>query len=299
MKNILITGVNGLLGQALVQLFKTDFTIIGTSIEERSAIPANDWKYIQLDITNSTACKALCQDVKPEIIINAASFTHVDRCEIEKELCWQVNVKAVENLAHISRRFDIHLIHYSTDYIFGGNDGPYSENDRPKPLGYYGKSKLASENVLRQIGCPSSLIRTCVLFGTGLIIKNNFFLWVLENLQAGKDFTVVTDQFNNPTLAEDLALGTKLIIENNALGVYHMAGQDFINRFEFAVAIADIFNCPKGLIKPIITNELKQLANRPVRGGLKIDFSRKQLGYNPRNLNESLIYLRWKIGKNG
>jgi dTDP-4-dehydrorhamnose reductase len=299
MKNILITGVNGLLGQALIQLLKKDYNIIGSSIEEDSAMPGNKFLYKQLDITNNTACKSLCQDFNPNIIINAASFTHVDQCEIEKELCWQVNVKAIENLAQISRRYNTHLIHYSTDYIFSGIDGPYSEKDRPKPLGYYGKSKLASENVLRQIGCPSSTIRTCVLFGTGYTVKKNFFLWVLENLQAGKEINVVTDQFNNPTLAEDLAIGTKLILENKALGVFHMAGHDYLNRFDFALAIADIFNLSKELIKPIKTDHLTQLANRPMQGGLKIELAKNQLGYNPRNLNESLIYLRWKIGKNG
>ena len=190
-KNVLITGANGLLGQALIDLFKIDYNVLATGVEENAFLPVSDWDYEILDITKYKECEKIVKKFSPSLILNAASYTDVDRCESEKEFCWEINVKAVENLAKISHQLNIHLIHYSTDYIFSGENGPYDENDQANPLGYYGKSKLAAENVLTQIGCPSSILRTCVLYGTGEKIKKNFFLWILENL---KEFSP-TDQF--------------------------------------------------------------------------------------------------------
>jgi len=298
MKKVLITGSNGLLGQSLIRLFQKKFRILSTGIEDAAELKMSEHNYQILDITDIEKCKVVIDGFKPDVIVNAASFTNVDECENQKELCWQINVKAVENLANLARRYDIHLIHYSTDYVFNGKNGPYQETDRPQPLGYYGKSKLASENVLRQIGCPFSIIRTCVLYGTGQAVKKNFFLWVLENLQNKKTISVVTDQFNNPTLAEDLASGSLLMIEKAAVGLYHLAGEEYLNRFDFASMIARIFELPADRIKPIKTSQLKQSAPRPLLGGLNIDLAREKLGYHPRTVSESLQYLKQKIRKN-
>jgi dTDP-4-dehydrorhamnose reductase len=299
MKKVIITGANGLLGQALILFFREKYEILGTGLENRSFLPEDGWLYQKLDITNSQKCKDAIKEFSPEVIINAASFTDVDGCEKDKELCWQVNVKGVENLAKISRGLDIHLIHYSTDYVFDGKEGPYDETARPNPVGYYGKSKLASENVLQQIGCPFTIIRTCVLYGTGVEVKRNFFLWVMENLQNEKKIRVVTDQFNNPTLAEDLATGSQLVIEQAALGKFHLAGRDYLSRYDFALKICGIFNKTEELVVPIKSKELGQAAPRPSRGGLKIDLAQKKLYYMPRSVEESLIFLRWKLHKDG
>ncbi len=298
MNRILITGVNGLLGQALIQVLKDKYKILGSGVEPQSNLPADIWEYSSLDITEMDHCKELIQDFQPEVIINAASYTNVDGCEKEKELCWKVNVKGVENLAKLARRYNAHLIHYSTDYVFDGREGPYAEQDKQMPLGYYGKSKLASENTLREAECLFTVLRTCVIFGTGKNVKRNFFLWVLENLRKKKQIKVVTDQYNNPTLAEDLALGTKLVMENSALGLFHLAGENFVNRYEFAMTIAEIFEQPIDLISPITTDQLQQQAERPLRGGLNINLAKEKLGYRPHTIRDALSYLKKKWEQN-
>ncbi len=299
MNKLLITGVNGLLGQALIHTLQKKYKILATSVEEQPVLPRRNWEYQRLDITSVSACKKIINDFAPDAILNAASYTHVDDCEKRKELCWQINVKGVENLANLARRYDIHLLHYSTDYVFDGRKGPYSESDRPSAVGYYGKSKLASENVLHQIGCPYSILRTCVLYGTGKNVKKNFFLWVWENLQAGLQMNIVVDQFNNPTLAEDLALGSAKIIDQGVVGIYHMAGEEYMNRLDFATSIAGFFEFDTQLIKPVETRQLKQLAPRPLRGGLKIDLAKEKIGYQPRSVRETFDYLKWKIANHG
>jgi len=199
----------------------------------------------------------------------------------------------------LCRRYDIHLVHYSTDYVFDGKKGPYSENDRPYPLGYYGKSKLASENVLRQIACPFTIVRTCVIYGIAQQVKKNFYLWILESLKKNLPIKVVTDQFNNPTLAEDLAIGTEQTIQTSLLGTLNLAGKEYLNRFDFAVAIAKFFNLNSDLIQPVETVQLKQPSPRPVYGGLKIDKAIDEIQYGPRSLQDSFGFLNWKMERNG
>jgi dTDP-4-dehydrorhamnose reductase len=299
MKKILITGANGLLGQALVDILKDQYVILASGVEEESVHEVPKIKYTPLDISNLRQCRELINQFVPDVIVNAASFTQVDACEDQKELCWQVNVKGVENLANLARRYDVHLIHYSTDYIFDGKKGPYAEDDRSHPLGYYGKSKLASENVLRQIACPFTIVRTCVIYGLGSQVKKNFYVWILENLKGNKSITVVTDQYNNPTLAEDLARGSEQIIRRGYLGSLHLAGKQYLNRFDFAVSVAKFFELDSKLVQPIETVKLKQASPRPEYGGLKIDKAIENLSYEPRSIEESFIFLKWKMGKNG
>lgn len=297
MKRILITGANGLLGQAVTQTLQGKYQLLISGVESKAVLGKFDQYYQALDITNATLCRDIIKDFVPDIIINAASYTQVDQCESRKEQCWQINVKGVENLASLARRYDIHLIHYSTDYIFDGKSGPYAENDRPNPLSYYGKSKLASENVLTQISCPFTIVRTCVIYGYDPEIKLNFFLWILNSLRENKKISVVNDQYNNPTLAEDLARGTQLVFDNEKLGVFHFAGAEYLNRYDFAMAVADFFQLNKELITPIESRQLSQAAVRPRYGGLKIEKAITQLGYEASSLSSSFDYLRRKMSQ--
>jgi dTDP-4-dehydrorhamnose reductase len=134
-----------------------------------------------------------------------------------------------------------------------------------------------------------------VIYGDGIEVKPNFFLWVLNNLKQNKEISVVDDQYNNPTLAEDLAKGTELILSQEALGIYHMAGVEYLNRYEFALAIAEYFHLDKQLITPIKTQQLKQASRRPEFGGLKIEKAQNQLGYQPKSLQSSFAYLKRKV----
>lgn len=298
-KRILLTGANGLLGQALIWRLKGNSILLATGIEAEPALPPDGWDYTSLDIANASAAHRVVYDFLPDIIVNAASYTDVDGCEREKEKCWRANVKGVEVLADLARRKNAHFIHYSTDYVFNGQDGPYAEDDRPDPLGYYGRSKLASENAIRKSETEFTIIRTCVLYGFGIRVKKNFFLWVWENLKNGQPIRVVTDQYNNPTLAEDLATGTELVIREQVKGLLHIAGAEYVNRYEFAVKVAQHCGYPVELITPITSDQLPQLAPRPQLGGLKIDRAKELLNYRPHSIEDSLNYLKMKMEKYG
>lgn len=293
MKKILVTGANGLLGQALLKTFSGISELYAAAIEEAPALQLA--RYQQVDIADPKKCKQFIWQIKPDVIINAAAFTDVDACEDEKELCWRTNVKGVENLTAAARKNMALFVHLSTDYIFDGLEGPYPEDFKPNPLGYYGKSKLASENAVRVAGVPYAIIRTNVLYGSGINIKNNFFLWVYHNLKAGRNINVVTDQFNNPTLAEELADGIRLLIDKSKYGIYNIAGKEYLNRYDFALKVAEVFGFSRERIHPITSEQLKQKAHRPMRGGLVIKKAKAELGYRPKPLAEVLEYLKGKM----
>jgi dTDP-4-dehydrorhamnose reductase len=269
MKRVLITGSNGLLGQKVVELLSrsNNYNLLLASKEEESVFTAEVLSYRQLDVTDKQKVRSVLEEIEPDCIVNTAAMTNVDQCETDREAAWRTNVVSVENLVQASKLIGAHLIHISTDYVFDGKAGPYIELDRPNPVSYYGRTKLASENVIRTSGISSTILRTMILYGTGYSVKPNFALWVLKSLIEGKPVRVVDDQIGNPTLADDLAFAIIKVIELGRSGLYHVSGADLVSRFDFALAVADVFDLNRKLITPIKTSTLKQPANRPMKSG--------------------------------
>ncbi len=269
---IMITGSNGLLGQKIADLFarSKNYNFLNTSIEDKSFLTNNKLNYRTLDITNRNSVLKLVDEFLPDVIINTAALTNVDLCETERATAWKLNVTAVENLVFAAKMVGAKIIHFSTDYVFDGKSGPYSELDRPNPLSYYGRTKLASENLLRTAEIPHVIIRTMVLFGIANNVKDNFAVWLVKNLGQGRSVKVVEDQICNPTLVDDLAYSVLKIVEFKKEGLFHIAGKDLVSRYDFALALAKKFKSDKKLIIPIKTQILKQPAPRPMKSGFII-----------------------------
>lgn len=292
---ILITGSNGMLGQRAVQFYssKENVELLATSVEEKSVV--DKVEYISSDIKNRDEIKKIIHDYYPDFIIHTAAFTNVDLSEKLREDAWKINVKGVEYIAEAARAIDTHIIHISTDYIFDGKDGPYSENVKPNPVGYYGRTKLASENVLKISGTFFTILRTNVLYGTALNSRPDFVRWVLASLSKKESIKIVNDQINNPTFIDDLIQGINKIIEFRKTGTYNIGGKEFLSRYDFTLQIADYFNLDKNLISPITTEELKQPARRPLKSGLIILKAETELGYKPHSINESLSAMKKEL----
>ena len=298
---VLVVGSNGLLGQKVVEVFVrgTAATVAAASVEPASIRPLQSVSYRQLDITVRQDVKSLVADLAPEVIINCAALTNVDACEKERDLAWRINVAGVENLAEAAKKPGAALVHISSDYVFDGKRGPYAEDDRPEPLSYYGKTKLASENVLRSSSVPSTIIRTIVLFGYAEGVKQNFALWLIESLSAGTAVRVVDDQMGNPTLVDDLAYAILKAVELKKRGLYHVAGRDIVSRYAFAVRLAEIFGLDPALIQPIKTSQLEQPAPRPLKSGLITLKAETELGYTPSSVDDGLAVLKSQILRAG
>jgi dTDP-4-dehydrorhamnose reductase len=299
LKKILITGSNGLLGQKLVELLITQPSIetYATAKGENRLPFQNGYHYLEMDISNASQVEQIVAAIRPDVIIHTAAMTNVDQCEMEKEACWKLNVTAVETLVDVCRKYDVFLEHLSTDFIFDGRSGPYSEEDLPNPISFYGWSKYAAEKVVINSGIRFAITRTVLVYGTAHdMSRSNIILWVKKSLEAGKTIQVVTDQHRTPTLAEDLALGCYLIAQKEAEGIFHISGKDFLTPFEMAILAAEYFDLDKSLISPTDASAFTQPARRPPRTGFDLTKSREVLGYEPHSFTEGIAILARQIG---
>lgn len=295
--NILVTGSNGLLGQAVSKMFirETDHDIMLTSAEDGSYVK-DIHEYHTLDITRKDDVKKIASEFIPDVIVNCAAFTNVDLCETERELSWKINVDGVKNLIIAARINNARVIHFSTDYVFDGKNGPYSEEDVPNPISFYGREKLASENALKTSDVNHTIIRTLVLYGTGEKVKSNFVLWMIDKLKNNEPVNIVTDQISNVTMIEDLALGTMRIVDRGCSGIYNIAGNDILSRYDFAMKVCEVFGYDKGLVRPITTELLNQPAPRPMKSGLTTYKAEAELGFRTMDSLEGLQLLKYQLG---
>jgi len=297
MKRVLITGSNGLLGQKLAELFSrsTHYNLLLTSKQEHSVFDEEHIRYRRLDTTQKREVQSLVEEFEPEVIINTAAVTNVDLCETERELAWRVNVGSVEHVAYAAKLTGATVVHLSTDYVFDGKHGPYSELERPNPISYYGRTKLASENVLQTSGIPFTIMRTMVLYGAGYKVKQNFALWLLKNLAGEQPVKVVNDQIGNPTLADDVAYAILKSVELGRTGLYHVAGPDLISRYEFALILAKVFSLNKKLITPVKTSAFPQPAQRPLHSGFVTLKAEVDLGIKFSTAEQGLLALKNQV----
>ncbi len=292
MKTVFITGANGLLGQKLTKDFHPHHKVIACDLHSESCLSFPHLSYESLDITNRRQLGFQLSFYHPEVIINAAAYTDVDGCEIHKDKAWATNVGGVKNLVDFCKKQKIKLIHFSTDYIFDGENGPYAEDDPPDPVNFYGETKLESEKMIKESGIDFLIIRTNVLYGFGKNVKPNSLLWLLDKLSQNEKIKIVTDQFNNPTLADNLSSCTLGMVKKNVSGTYHIAGPEYLSHWDFAIKVADKFDFDKNNILPTKTELLQQKAKRPYRGGLKIDKAQKILETQLLNVDAGLDFIK-------
>lgn len=298
MKKILVTGSNGLLGQKLTEriLAQNDFELIATSKGVNRYATKDGYTYASMDVADKESVKEVIDTYLPDVVINTAAMTNVDTCEIEKDLCWQLNVLAVEHLIAACAPHHIQLIHLSTDFIFDGADGPYLEEAEPNPLSYYGESKLAAEKILQESNIHWTILRTIIVYGiVNDMSRSNIVLWAKGALEKGSPINVVDDQWRMPTLAEDLAEICLLAAAKGAQGIYNASGKDMMSIVELVEQVADFYELDKSLIQRISSASLNQTAKRPVRTGFILDKSIKELGYQPHSFLEGLKIMDQQI----
>lgn len=292
MKKLLVTGGNGLLGQHIVSLAQRRFQVFATDLMDGPLFDHALAGYSPVDLTNERAVMALFERLRPDAVIHTAAMTNVDDCENRRDLAWRVNVEATRFIATACAGHESQLVHLSTDYVFDGSNGPYSEEDTPHPISYYGESKLESERIVQELLPDAAIARTMVLFGTAHQVRLNFVNWIIERLGQGMPVTVVNDQYGNPTWAGDLAEMTLALLETEAQGLFNTAGPDWVHRHALALMVAKVFELDVALIKETDSASFQQTAQRPLQSGLKIDKIIRQTGFQPRSLKEALLAMK-------
>jgi dTDP-4-dehydrorhamnose reductase len=299
MVKIVIIGSNGLLGQSLVKRFNQKYDVYGCSIEPKNYTNflLNE-NYFKLDITSRTDVKNFFLSIQPDIVINAAAYTNVDKCEEDREACWAVNTRSVENIVEACKVFSPILVYLSTDYVFDGKNAPYHENDIPNPHGFYGKSKLAGEKVVKENILEYIIIRTQILYGIGKNVKKNFVLWVKDKLSNNQKIQVVNDQIGNPTYVDDVSEAIFKLLDLNEYGIFHVSGKEKCTRYEFAKKIAEVFNLEESLIEEITSSELKQKAPRPMNSTFVLDKLFNKTNWLPNDILNGLNKLKRQLNEN-
>ena len=295
---VLITGSNGLLGQKLLHKLREDkgINLIAISRGENRVSEKNGYIYFDLDITDNNAVEKVIVDQMPDVVINTAAMTNVDMCEDKKDACDALNVNAVQYLADACQEINAHLIHISTDFIFDGEDGPYTEEDKPNPLSYYGLSKLKSEQLLQVHMVKWTILRTIVVFGTGeRLSKENIVLWAKGALEKGDSLNIIDDQFRAPTLAEDLADACILAIKKTAYGIFNVSGKETMSIYEMVERIRKYYGLNNTNLNRISTSTLDQKAKRPPRTGFILNKAKSILGYNPHSFEECLSIIKGQL----
>ena len=295
---ILVTGSNGLLGQKLVKLLleKNHIEIIATA-RGRNRLESNQgYVYETMDICNEEDVDRIVGKYQPDVLINTAAMTNVDDCEIKKDECEDLNVNSVKYLVKACEAHDIFLLHLSTDFIFDGTSGPYSEEATPNPLSYYGETKLRAEEIIKQSRLSWAIARTVLVYGiTEGMSRSNIILWVKNSLEEGKLLNIVDDQWRTPTLAEDLAQGCWLIASKKEKGIFNISGKDLLTPYDMAMKTCEYFDLDKSLITKVDASSFSQKAKRPPKTGFNIDKARAILGYTPRSFAEGIEILHKQI----
>ena len=297
-KKVLVTGSNGLLGQKIIYslIERKDIDLLATSKGLNRLITKSGYRYVDLDITKNEEVKKVFENENPDAVINCAAMTNVDYCEENQDSCWEINVKAVENLAKSCEVSKSHLLHLSTDFVFDGKSGPYNENDKPNPLHFYAKSKLKSEEIVKKIMTNWTIARTIIIYGiTDNMSRSNIVLWAKKEIENGNTINVVNDQLRSPTLAEDLAKGCISIIDKSAFGLYHLSGPKTYSILDLVYQVADFYNLDKSLILPVTSASLNQSATRPLSTGFDITKAKKDLDFNPVDFLEGIKIMDQQI----
>ena len=264
---ILITGATGQLGTDCCMVLRKQYDVV--------EMPEED-----LDITKEEAVIDALRKHSPDVVLNCAAFTNVDGCETMRELAWNVNVNGPKNLARCSRQVNARLIHISTDYVFSGSrevPEPYREDDEPDPLSWYGKTKLEGEEAVRRENDRNVIVRTAWVYGLN---GHNFLKTILKLAlnSAGQERKVVNDQFGSITWSYRLAKQIAVLIEANALGVFHATAEGYGSWFDVASYFLEKMNVPCHLV-PCTTDEFPRPARRPANSILE-NRRLKQAGLN-------------------
>jgi len=285
LKKILITGGNGLLGQSLRLLIpKEKYEIIATGLGT-DRLKNHSQIYHPLDISIQKDCEAILSLYNPDIIINTAAITNVDYCELDQERCLNVNTHSINNFLSFCKKNNKKFIQLSTDFLFDGKSGPYSEEAKQKPVNYYGFSKMMAERIIINANLPNfSIIRTCLVYGYKND-SNNILMWVKRKLDLNESLNIVDDQFRTPTLVFDLSKAIFQIIENDLKGIYNISSGEYLSIFDFVCNIVNAFGYDKSLIQRCKSSKINQKAERPKKSGLQVEKAMRDFDFLPTKMD--------------
>jgi dTDP-4-dehydrorhamnose reductase len=295
-QKILVIGSSSMVGSRVIELLSPYFSFLDA--DRKNIFPKNVLEdFYEIDIRKKEDVFQIVKKKDFDWLWHFAAYTDVDEAESQRDdeggLCWQVNALGTQNIVHACKKFDKKILYVSTDFVFDGKSGPYSEEDKPagnsKEVSWYGWSKLAGEKIVLAANIPYLLVRISYPFRAYFPQKGDFLRNILERYKNGDLYPFFDDQKFTPTFIDDLAHALKFLIEKKALGIYHVACSNPTTPLEFGQRLLGLFfqaedKVEKTSIKKFLAQGDK--TPKPINGGLKVD-KLLRLGFNLRTWQEA------------
>ncbi len=260
-RKVLVTGSSGMLGADLCNELFCDYDVVGLDIRKTPDFRSQILDFIKCDIQNKKRTASSIIDAKPDLIIHAAAWTDVDGCEKEPEKAKEINEIGTGNVAFSASALGIPVIYISTDFVFDGTKTtPYAEEDPPRPLNAYGKSKLGGERKVALLD-KYVILRTSWLYGAN---GKNFPDIIIDKAKKEKELRIVDDQVGIPTYSNDFAKAISDLLSMAPMReIYHISNEGAVSRFDYAKEIIKIAGINNVKLLPIKSRELASPAKRP------------------------------------
>ncbi len=293
MKRMLITGGSGFVGTYLMSRAVEKFKVYSTYNTHATSDPRVS--AITMDLTNKELILSTLNHIQPEIIIHTAAISKPDVCEKYRDMTEKVNIQATEILADWAKKHDARFIFTSSDMVFDGRQGNYSETDSPNPLSFYGETKARAEQKLMEMEFNCAIARVALVYGIGKSHHSNFFHSMVKHLQQGEKVNLFHDQFRTPIYVENLAEVLIDLAENNHIGLIHLGGEERISRWDFGLKACEILDLPDALLQRTSMFDFPSAASRPRDVSMDIRLANNILNTKLLDCSEGLNRVKLKL----
>jgi len=280
---ILILGSSGLIGRPLTEILKVKNKVFTTF--HKSKCYNDD---IELDLMSDTSIEKVFLKTQPNVVVNLNNiYNDLDFCEKNKDLVMRINGLCLQTISKLANKYDAFLVSLSSDFVFDGSKGNYTEKDLPRPTNHYGKSKYEGEKIIQTIAKNYCIIRTSMIFGKNAVRKT-FPDRILDTIKQKKELKLINDQFMTPTYLENLCKMLTQVLEKQYGKILHLAGPKKISRYDFAVALLEKLDLSKDCLVPVSRNEFSFGKIMPKDSSLNTDRANSILDEKPENFQVSL-----------
>ncbi len=285
---VLVTGAAGHIGWRIAHFLRDKHHVVAAL----RAGHIGGLESVEMDITAPLSIRTAVDRIKPDVVVHCAAITGVDECELDKETCWHVNVEGTRALAEECANIGVRMIYVSTDLVFDGEKGNYSEGDAPNPVSYYALSKLEGEKVVSSILPSATIARTAIVYGVGGMPARGFTLWLVESLRQGKKVRLFTDQIRSHFYLGDCARAMGALLEGGHTGIFHLSPGRSESRHEFGLAVARALGLDESLIEAVKMEDVPSEAKRPKDVSLSNAKLVRETGFVPTPFEETLEFLK-------
>jgi dTDP-4-dehydrorhamnose reductase len=280
----LVTGSAGLVGRQVIKDLLQSYTDVYSCYH---ASNPEDGIATLLDLASTDDIIRVVESTKPDVIIHLAAMTNVDMCETQKDLATKINSKSTAVIAEQATKLGAFLVYVSTDYVFDGEEGMKKETDNTEPVDHYGKSKLEGENAVKEIATKWCIARTSTPYGIHPK-KKSFPIFIAENLKAGTQLDIITDQYTSPTYVPNPSRMLIEISSRNIQGILHVSGATRVSRYDMAEMVAEKLSLDKKLLRPTNMADMNWTAKRPRDSSLDVSKATSLLKEKPMTVEKGL-----------